>query len=64
MQYILTQEEYDKLSNKSNQELLDKYDELYDELRYLREVHNELKDKYNRLLVFGVTNTNERLKEH
>lgn len=62
MQYILTQEEYDKLSNKSNQDLLDKYDELYDELRYLREVHNGLKDKYNRLLVFGVTNTNERLK--
>ena len=55
MQYILTQQEYDELLNKSNNDLLDKYDKLEKE-------HQELKFQYAKLLVFGVTANNEKLK--
>ncbi len=56
MQYILTQQEYDELLNKSNNDLLDKYDKLEKE-------HQELKFQYAKLLVFGVTANNEKLKD-
>ncbi len=56
MQYILTQQEYDELLNNSNNDLLDKYDKLEKE-------HRELKFQYAKLLVFGVTANNEKLKD-
>ena len=62
MQYILTQEEYDELANKSNKDLLDQYDRLYDKLYDLGNKHAELKDKYAKLLVHDVALNNERLK--
>lgn len=57
MQYILTQQEYDELLNNSNNDLLDKYDKLEKE-------HRELKFQYAKLLVFGVTANNEKLKDN
>lgn len=64
MQYILTQQEYDKLINQSNTDLMDKYDEIRDRLFNLRIDYAELQDKYNKLLVFGVSTNNEKLKGH
>lgn len=63
MQYILTQQEYDKLINQSNTDLMDRYDEIRDRLFNLRIDYAELKDKYNKLLVFGVSTNNEKLKQ-
>ena len=63
MQYILTQEEYDKLLNQSNTDLMDRYDEIKDRLFNLYIDYAELKDKYNKLLVFGVSTNNEKLKK-
>lgn len=60
MQYILTKQEYDKLLTKS--------DETINMLRInninLRAELLELKDKYAKLLVFGVSTNNEKLKGH
>ena len=64
MQYILTQQEYDKLINRSNTDLMDRYDEIRDRLLNLRIDYAELQDKYNKLLVFGVSTNNEKLKGH
>lgn len=64
MQYILTQQEYDKLINRSNTDLMDRYDEIRDRLFNLRIDYAELQDKYNKLLVFGVSTNNEKLKGH
>ncbi len=64
MQYILTQQEYDKLINQSNTDLMDRYDEIRDRLFNLRIDYAELQDKYNKLLVFGVSTNNEKLKGH
>ena len=59
MQYILTQQEYDKLLTRS--------DETINMLRinniHLRAELLELKDKYAKLLVFGVSTNNEKLKQ-
>ena len=63
MQYILTQQEYDKLINRSNTDLIDRYDEIRDRLFNLRIDYAELQDKYNKLLVFGVSTNNENLKD-
>lgn len=63
MQYILTQQEYDKLINQSNTDLMDRYDEIRDRLFNLRIDYAELQDKYNKLLVFGVSTNNEKLKQ-
>ena len=63
MQYTLTQQEYDKLINRSNTDLMDRYDEIRDRLLNLRIDYAELQDKYNKLLVFGVSINNEKLKQ-
>ena len=64
MQYTLTQQEYDKLINRSNTDLMDRYDEIRDRLFNLRIDYAELQAKYNKLLVFGVSTNNEKLKGH
>ena len=60
MQYILTQQEYDKL--------VARFDETINMLRSnnikLRAELAELQDKYAKLLVFGVSTNNEKLKGH
>ena len=63
MQYILTQQEYDKLINQSNTDLMDRYDEIRDRLFNLRIDYAQLQEKYNKLLVFGVSTNNEKLKQ-
>ena len=63
MQYILTQQEYDKLINRSNTDLMDRYDEIRDRLFNLRIDYAQLQEKYNKLLVFGVSTNNEKLKQ-
>lgn len=62
MQYVLTQEEYDNLVSNSNDNLLDRYDKLKACFTKLSIEHSELKDKYAKLLVHGVSTNNERLK--
>ena len=60
MQYILTQQEYDNLlakSEKPNKSLKEINIRLRTELQ-------ELKQMYNKLLVFGVSANNEKLKEN
>ena len=72
MQYILTQQEYDNLCNKANVNstilLNDFYKEQYHilqkQLIKQQELYKELKDKYAKLLVFGVSTNNEKLKGH
>ena len=71
MQYILTQQEYDNLCNKSNVNstilLNDFYKEQYPilqkQLIKQQELYKELQDKYTTLLVFGVSTNNEKLKQ-
>ena len=57
MQILLTQEEYESL--KSDQEA---YKRLQNKHEKLLQYHKELDDKYTRLLIFGVYNSNERFK--
>ena len=64
MQYILTQQEYDKLLTRSDDDLMDRYEEIRDRLFNLRIDYAELQDKYNKLLVFGLSTNNEKLKGH
>ena len=72
MQYILTQQEYIKLENQasinSNILLNDFYKEQYhilqEKLNKLTKEHQELQDKYSRLLVFGVSANNEKSKDN
>ena len=64
MQYILTQQEYDKLVTKSNEDLMDRYEEIRDRLFNLRIDYAQLQEKYNKLLTFGVSTNNEKLKGH
>lgn len=63
MQYILTQQEYDKLLNKSNDDLMDRYEEIRDRLFNLRIEYAQLQEQYNKLLIFGVSINNEKLKQ-
>ena len=70
MQYILTEEEYTKLTSKAeynktivlNTFYKDRNHYLQEELTSLNRKYKELEDKYNKLLVFGVSSSNERLK--
>ncbi len=59
MQYILTQQEYDKLLTKSDETI----NMLRSNNTKLRSELLELQDKYNKLLVFGVSTNNEKLKQ-
>ena len=63
MQYILTQQEYDKLLARSDEDLMDRYEEIKDRLFNLRIDYAQLQDKYAKLLVFGVSTNNEKLKQ-
>ena len=62
MQYILTQQEYDKLLARSDDDLIERYEEIRDRLFNLRIDYAQLQDKYNKLLIFGVSTNNEKLK--
>jgi hypothetical protein len=64
MQYILTQQEYDKLLAKSDQTSKETINLLRSNNIRLRAELLELQDKYNRLLVFGVSANNEKLKDN
>jgi transcriptional regulatory protein LevR len=64
MQYILTQQEYDKLLSKSDQTSKDTINLLRLNNIRLRAELLELQDKYSRLLIFGVSTTNEKLKDN
>jgi hypothetical protein len=63
MKYILTQHEYDKLLAKSDQTSKETINLLRSNNIRLRAELLELQDKYNRLLVFGVSTNNDKLKE-
>ena len=62
MQYILTQEEYDKLVARSDETSQQTIMLRLDNLK-LRAELLELQDKYAKLLVFGVSTNNEKLKQ-
>ena len=72
MQYILTQQEYNDLCNKANVNstilLNDFYKEQYHilqkQLIKQQEPYKELNNKYTKLLVFGVSTNNKKLKGH
>ena len=71
MQYILTQQEYNNLCNKANVNstiLLNdfykgQYHILQKQLIKQQELYKELNNKYAKLLVFGVSTNNEKLKQ-
>ncbi len=63
MQYILTQQEYDELLAKSDQTTKDTINTLRLNNIKLRTELLELRENYNRLLIFGVSTNNEKLKE-
>lgn len=60
MQIILTEEEYNELQVRANSHKCVK--ELSKQLKELQSNYKELEAKYNKLLVFGVSTSNERLK--
>ena len=64
MQYILTQQEYDKLLTRSDEVAKQTINMLRLNNLKLRAELLELKDKYAKLLVFGVSTNNEKLKGH
>ena len=72
MQIILTEEEYITLKNKAehNKTIVlntcykDNYSSLQAELTRLTRNHKELQEKYDKLLVFGVSSLNEKLKRN
>ena len=59
MQIILTEEEYNILKDLVNK--AENYETLYNELM---SQHLALKDKYSKLLVFGVSASSEKLKKY
>lgn len=63
MQYILTQQEYDKLVAKSYETSKQTINLLRSNNIKLRAELLELQDKYAKLLVFGVSTNNEKLKQ-
>lgn len=63
MQYILTQQEYDKLLTRSDETSQQTINTLRLNNIKLRTELLELKDKYAKLLVFGVSTNNEKLKQ-
>ena len=64
MQYILTQQEYDKLVTRSDETSKQTINLLRSNNIKLRAELAELQDKYAKLLVFGVSTNNEKLKGH
>ena len=64
MQYILTQQEYDKLLVRSDEGAKQTIKILIFNNTKLRAELLELQDKYAKLLVFGVSTNNEKLKGH
>ena len=62
MQYILTQQEYDKLVARSDETAKQVISVLTADKFELQAELMELKDKYNKLLIFGVSTNNEKLK--
>ena len=64
MQYILTQQEYDKLLTRSDEGVKQTINLLRSNNIRLRAELAELQDKYAKLLVFGVSTNNEKLKGH
>ena len=62
MQYILTQEEYDKLHPKYKDNSKAYIATLRNKLDLLEKAHSELKNKYAELLGCYVTHNNEPLK--
>ena len=63
MQYILTQQEYDKLLVRSDEGAKQTINILIFNNTKLRTELLELQDKYAKLLVFGVSTNNEKLKQ-
>ena len=63
MQYILTQQEYDKLVTRSDETAKQTINMLRLNNIKLRAELLELQDKYAKLLVFGVSTNNEKLKQ-
>ena len=63
MQYILTQQEYDKLLIKSDETSKQTINLLRSNNIKLRAELAELQDKYAKLLVFGISTNNEKLKQ-
>lgn len=63
MQYILTQQEYDKLLTRSDEGAKQTIKILIFNNTKLRAELLELQDKYAKLLVFGVSTNNEKLKQ-
>ena len=63
MQYILTQHEYDKLLTRSDEGAKQTINLLRSNNIRLRAELLELQDKYAKLLVFGVSTNNEKLKQ-
>ena len=63
MQYILTQQEYDKLVTRSDETSKQTINMLRSNNIRLRAEIAELQDKYTKLLVFGVSTNNEKLKQ-
>lgn len=64
MQYILTQQEYDKLVARSDETSQQTINTLRLNNIKLRTELLELKEQYNKLLIFGVSTNNEKLKGH
>ncbi len=64
MQRLLTEEEYSQLirTNHQFEELELELAKERERVNYLQSEYSLLRDKYNKLLVFGVTASNERLK--
>ncbi|MFW9601355.1 MAG: hypothetical protein ACMV1B_03440 [Prevotella sp.] len=63
MQYILTQQEYNKLLTMSDETSKQTIVNLRIINLQLQAELLELKDKYAKLLVFGVSTNNEKLKQ-
>ena len=63
MQYILTQQEYDKLLTRSDETSQQTIITLRLNNIKLRTELLELKEQYNKLLIFGVSTNNEKLKQ-
>lgn len=64
MQYILTQQEYDKLLTRSDETAKQTINLLRSNNIRLRAELVKLQERYNKLLVFGVSTNNEKLKGH
>ena len=63
MQYILTQQEYDKLLTRSDETSKQTINMLRLNNLKLRAELLELNNKYAKLLVFGISTNNEKLKQ-